>query len=137
MLVRESEQRYRSIGRLTAAVWTCTPHGQLTYLSDGFKKLFGYSAEDRDGKKWLEIIGISPTERGLEKVLSDWKKCNESGAVWNHTFTARDRSGKDRPMIARVAAVKDDGDEITSWVGVNIDATELQEMTRPCIESPQ
>ena len=37
----DSERRYRHIGQLVSAVWTCDPDGKLTYLSESFTDMTG------------------------------------------------------------------------------------------------
>ncbi len=123
MKLQEMERRYQSFESFTTATWTCTTDGELTYLSEGFKELFGQAAEQYEGHSWLKVMGIDQSGEAVEKLLSDWKKYGESEGTWNHTFTVRDESGKERSMIARVRPIKDERSEVTSWVGLCFEET--------------
>jgi len=119
--LQESEQRYLTIGELGTGVWTCAPDGRLTYLSEGFLEMAGCSWEECEGYQWLAMIGVDE----VEELLTQWRQCAASGETWKHRFSIADKLGETRKILARGVPVRDREGEITSWVGVNLDLTDL------------
>ncbi len=81
-------------------------------------------------------MNVMEVEDGVENLLEDWKKCLEAGGTWDHKFSIRDKSGKERIVLARGVPVKDERGQVTSWVGVNLDMTETADRTTSCDSGP-
>jgi len=131
MAFQESERRWRTIGDLLSAVWTCDPAGQLTYMTESFMDRMGISWHDYEGHGWIEMMGLKDSE----SLLADWRRCTESGSSWHHTFSIRDRSGNDRTIMAKTGPVKNDSGAIRFWVGICIDLTEVSDLVGSCLAS--
>ncbi|MEW6110656.1 MAG: chemotaxis protein CheB [Thermodesulfobacteriota bacterium] len=124
-----SEQRYRKIGELVSGVWTCTPDGRMTYLSQSFLDMVGMKWQDWEGHKWIKKIRVSNSE----KLIAAWRKCVAGGGYWNHEFTIRDKAGKERTILARGVPIKDEKGEVTSWAGINLDLSDPGDKSSSCV----
>ena len=85
MELQETQRRYRGVGELFAGVWTCTPDGKMTYVSQSFLDMLGLTEKDCEGHQWIKKMQIE----NLDKLLADWKSCIENNGAWNHRFTIR------------------------------------------------
>ncbi|MEW6533729.1 MAG: chemotaxis protein CheB [Thermodesulfobacteriota bacterium] len=127
--LQESEQRYRKIGDLVSGVWTCTPDGRMTYMSQSFLDMMDMTWQDWEGHKWVKKVRIN----NADKLVSDWKRCVAAGGHWSHKFSMRCKDGKDRTILARGVPIRDEKGEVTSWVGINLDISEPGDKSSSCV----
>jgi two-component system CheB/CheR fusion protein len=124
---KENEQRYRTIGDLFAGVWTCTPDGKMTYLSQSFLDMMGLTLKECEGHRWIKKMQIDD----VDKLLAEWKGCIQNGNSWSHTFSVPDKFGNKRRILTRGMPVRNDQGEVTSWVGINLDIEEAVKAAKP------
>jgi PAS domain S-box-containing protein len=123
--LRESEERYRSIGELIPfGVWTTDAQGQATYISPSFCELVGKSMDDIIKFGWIDTL--HPDDR--EPTIRDWTKNIEKYVFWDYTHRVMGVDGKYHYVLARGVPLKGKDGKITGWAGVNIDITESKQM---------
>jgi PAS domain S-box-containing protein len=124
LALQESEARYRTIGEMIPyGIWICDPQGKCTYASQIFLDMLGITFEDAIEFGWSERL--KPGTR--ESTIAAWKACIEAGTNWEYEHIYMDKHGEERYVLARGIAVKNESGEILSWVGVNIDISELKQ----------
>ncbi len=121
MALEETQRRYRGIGELFAGVWTCTPDGKMTFISQSFLDMLDLTEKECEGHQWIKKMQI----KKVSQLLADWKSCVKNNRSWNHRFSIRDKSGNERKILARATPVKNEQGEVTSWVGINLDVDEI------------
>jgi two-component system, chemotaxis family, CheB/CheR fusion protein len=53
MALEETQRRYRSVGELFAGVWTSTPDGRMTYVSQSFLDMLDLTEKECEGHQWI------------------------------------------------------------------------------------
>ena len=120
----ESEARYRTIGEAIAyGVWVADGAGNCTYCSPSFLEMSGMTMAQIQQSSWLQLL----PEEDIKPTMEHWTRCVESGDDFNreHRFTAVD--GSTRYVLAMGRAIRDNKGRITSWVGINLDISDLKE----------
>ncbi|HLO51616.1 MAG TPA: PAS domain S-box protein [Kamptonema sp.] len=129
-----SEARYRAIGEsIPFGVWICNADGSVNYISDSFLNLIGMTLEEC---QQLGLAGRLPPEE-VDRTSLEWKKCIESGSVWDceHKFLGND--GNYRTVLSRGVPVRDASGQILNWVGINLDITERKQVEASLQEANQ
>gem|GEM_PF-166302 len=122
--LRDSEKIYRTIGELIPyGIWITDREGGVTYLSQSFLDLVGMTLEEVKEFGWLDRY---PPER-IQQFLADWKKTLESGRFWDYEHPIRDKNGVYQVILSRGVPFRDDEGRITSWVGINLDISQLKQ----------
>lgn len=117
------EQLYRAIGEsINYGIWVCLPDGRNIYASDSFLELIGITQKQCSDFGWGNYL--HPEDR--ERTINAWKKCVETGDVWDieHRYTGTDN--KWHHILARGVPVKNEKGDIIYWAGINLDITELK-----------
>jgi PAS domain S-box-containing protein len=123
--LRASERLYRGIGEsIEYGVWICDAEGRNLYASESFLRLVGLTQEECSSFGWSEVL--HPDD--VAETLTAWQDCVREGRRWDreHRFLGVD--GKWHPILARGVPVRNERDEITSWVGINLDISDLKQV---------
>ncbi|MCD1293864.1 hypothetical protein CUJ83_02480 [Methanocella sp. CWC-04] len=119
--LRESEERYRSIGELIPyGVWITGPDGGMEYLSRSFLEMAGKTMEECKGYGWMDIL--TPEDR--KRTKNDWKMCMDTACFWDYEYSIIGADGKCHILLSRGVPIRDEKGDITSWVGINLDITQ-------------
>jgi PAS domain S-box-containing protein len=119
----QSEQLYRGIGEsIDYGVWVCDPDGRNIYASDSFLKLVGMTQQQCSDFGWGDVL--HPDDR--ERTMAAWKECVRTGGQWDIEHRYRGVDGKYHPILARGVAVRNESGEIVSWVGINLDISQIK-----------
>jgi PAS domain S-box-containing protein len=130
--LRNSERMYRAIGEsIDYGVWVCDAQGRNIYSSDSFLQLVGLTQEECAGSGWANVL--HPDD--VEQTLLAWQQCVRAGMPWDCEHRFRGVDGRWRPVLARGVPVRDDQGEITAWVGINLDISELKQAENELRES--
>jgi two-component system, chemotaxis family, CheB/CheR fusion protein len=119
--ILERNQQYRAIAdSIPYGIWTCSPEGCLTYVSDSFLDLVGMTFEEAANFGWLSKL--LPEE--AEKTRHAWEECVARRGNWEreHRFSGSDGNSYDILAIAR--PVFDEEGALFGYVGLNLDITE-------------
>jgi PAS domain S-box-containing protein len=118
--LRESEEKYRSIGELLPfGTWTTDAQGRSTYVSQSYCDLVGKSEDEILDAGWLDTLDPATVER----TRADWSKTVSSGGYWENTHRIMGKDGKYHHILCRGIPITDEAGVIRSWAGVNIDIT--------------
>jgi PAS domain S-box-containing protein len=118
--LRESEERFRSLVRATAAiVWTTHASGELESEQLEWAAFTGQSREEYRGRGWLEAI--HPDDRAHTAQI--WEHALENRAMYEVEHRLRRHDGEYRHMHARAVPILDDAGNVREWVGIHTDIT--------------
>ncbi len=119
--LRESEQRYRTLGEaIPYGVWTTDATGYCTYVSASFLELVGMTLEQVQHLGWLHLL---PPE-DVQPTKDQWLHCVQTGEDFEREHWFRTKDGGFRTVLAIGRPVRDEQGRITSWAGINLDITE-------------
>ncbi len=100
--------------------WSALPDGSLDYIGHGFSETRGRAQDAALGAGWLD--GVHPDDR--ERTQDLWRTAIATGEKYDTQFRVRMADGTYRWQLVRALPIRDEGGEITRWVGVNIDIDE-------------
>ncbi|MGB0126637.1 MAG: PAS domain S-box protein, partial [Rhodocyclaceae bacterium] len=130
--LRVSEARYRAIGEsLPYGVWACDAQGRNTYASESFLQLVGLTQEQCADFGWGGVLHPDDAER----TIAAWKECSRSGGKWDIEHRYRGVDGEYHDILARGVPIRNEGGEITGWVGINLDISRLKDTERALQEA--
>jgi PAS domain S-box-containing protein len=122
--LRNSERMYRAIGEsIDYGIWVSDAQGRNIYTSESFLQLVGLTQEECSDLGWTSVL--HPDD--VEQTVAAWNQCVRSGLPWDAEHRFRGIDGRWRPVLARGVPVRDDAGEITAWVGINLDISELKQ----------
>ncbi|MFA5214703.1 GGDEF domain-containing protein [Sulfuricurvum sp.] len=98
----------------------------ITAVSSAFEKVSGYSKEDLIGKK-MNIIRHTDTP---DEVYTDLWKTIKLNKEWNGELKNKDKSGKAYWLEETIIPIKDENDNLISYISVGIDITAKKELER-------
>ena len=103
-------------------VWTINRHGSVTYFNRAWFELMGGEMADWSGDKWTEAI--HPED--LPDFQARWETAVANQSPFGGTRRLRSKEGSYHTMTYRGAPVLDEHGEITFWVGIDADITEMK-----------
>jgi PAS domain S-box-containing protein len=119
-ILRESEERYRSLVIATAqVVWTTDADGNLVEDNLGWRKLTGQTKAEMSGKGWLNAL--HPKDRVRESRT--WAESVAQGAIYESEYRVRRVDGEWRYMRVRGVPVRNRDGKIREWIGFCLDVT--------------
>ncbi|MDX8395826.1 MAG: PAS domain S-box protein, partial [Mariprofundaceae bacterium] len=127
-VIKEAEESLRKLSQAIEqageAVLLTDKQGVIEYVNPAFIQMTGYSAD--------EVIGKNP--RVLQSGLQDkpfyedlWRTIL-SGKTWENMMTDRRKDGSLFPALASISPIFDALGEITHFVSIQRDMTDLQQM---------
>ncbi|WP_437683883.1 PAS domain S-box protein [Sorangium sp. So ce131] len=120
--VRRGERIFRALGESIAhGVWLCDPEGRCVYVSDSFLRRTGMTLERCSGDGWA--AALHPDDR---HKLENFKRCVETGAVWDEELRFLGADGAALPALSRGVPIRDERGEISGWVGLCLDISRLK-----------
>ena len=118
-----SERLYRGIGEsIDYGIWISEADGKNVYASDSFLNLVGITQEQCSEFGWGDIL--HPDD--AEATIAAWKQCVKEGSVWDREHRFKGVDGQWHSVLARGIPVKDDNGKVLSWVGINLDISEMK-----------
>jgi two-component system, chemotaxis family, CheB/CheR fusion protein len=123
--LQRSEERYRALVGLSAQiVWTTDACGRVTEDSLSWRAFTGQSLEAWLGEGWINAI--HPEDR--DQALAEWQRTVREEQPYDARFRLwHADSSTWRWTHVRAAPLRDAGEAIRGWVGMNADITEQQE----------
>ncbi|HVH05516.1 MAG TPA: ATP-binding protein, partial [Myxococcota bacterium] len=123
--LRASERLYRGIGEsIEYGVWICDAQGRNLYVSESFLRLVGLTQEECSSFGWADVL--HPDD--VAETITAWQECVRTGERWDREHRFRGIDGKWHPVLARGVPVRNERGEITSWVGINLDLSDLKQV---------
>lgn len=103
-------------------VWTVNPKGAVTYFNRAWFDLVGGDLQDWSGTRWFEAM--HPED--LPGIRANWEVAMASGLPYVGIRRVRAKNGSYHTMSYRASPVLDDQGEVSFWVGIDADITEVK-----------
>jgi PAS domain S-box-containing protein len=119
-MLRESEQRYRTLATVTnAAVWQTTPTGDVFGEVHGWESMTGQTREQYSGWGWLDMV--HPDDR--EPLVAAWQHALNTLTPLDVDFRNRRRDGSYGTVHSRAVPVFNADGSVREWIGKLTDIT--------------
>jgi PAS domain S-box-containing protein len=103
-------------------IWTVDNKGEANYFNRAFFDLVGGTLEDWAGRKWSSVI--HPED--LPGVLENWAHALATRSPFVGIRRICGRDGSYHVMSYRASPVLDEHGEVSFWVGIDADITEIK-----------
>lgn len=103
-------------------VWTYEDGRGVTFFNRAWYELMGGSQQDWTGSRWLEAI--HPDDRA--EVLRNWRAAEQNLTPYSGIRRLRTGDGAYHTMAYRAVPVRDTQGQVTFWVGIDADISELK-----------
>ena len=103
-------------------VWTSNPKGAVTYFNQAWFDLVGGGLTDWLGSRWL--AAIHPED--LPGMRANWEVAMANGSPYEGIRRVRSKNGDFRTMSYRASPVLDKRGDVSFWVGIDADITEMK-----------
>lgn len=125
-LLRQSEARFRAaVDAVQGVLWTNNAVGEMKGPQPAWAALTGQTQEEYEDYGWVTAVhpdDVSPTVEAWNAAVTERKTF-----VFEHRLRGP-VDGEWRRFSIRAIPLFDPTGEVTEWVGVHIDVTELREM---------
>ena len=103
-------------------VWTTDPNGSATYCNRAWLELVGGKPEDWTGAQWFSVM--HPDD--LPDIRTNWEAARLHRSEFAGVRRVRDTEGSYHTMAYRASPVLDEQGEVSFWVGIDADITEIK-----------
>ena len=103
-------------------IWNIDTTGQLTYLNRRWYELMGGTSVDWLGARWFDAV--HPDDR--KEVAANWKRSYKKGDTFMGIRRLLAQDGTFHTMSYRASPVLDEQGQISFWVGIDTDITEIK-----------
>ena len=103
-------------------IWTINSSGEATYFNRAWFNLMGGKPEDWTGNQWLNVV--HPED--LSDVKENWKTASLTQTNYESTRRLRALNGRYHSMSSRASPVFDAQGEVSFWVGIDVDISEIK-----------
>lgn len=122
--LNKSESRFRVLSDSSPlAIYETDKDGNCIYVNNEWCKLAGLSPKEAAGNGWVN--GIHPEDR--EYIQKLWYENAENNTPWYFEYRFLNPAGKTTWVLGSAVAIKDSSDNITGYIGANLDITERKE----------
>lgn len=116
--LRKSEEEFRTISNAAPAfMWVCSPSGENIYLNDRWYEFTGQTPATATSLAWVETL--HPDD--AQWILPYWKRCQETGEVYEGEVRYRRRDGEYRWHVFRALPRRGTNGKIEAWYGCSVD----------------
>jgi PAS domain S-box-containing protein len=121
--LRESEERFRSMAdNIPQLAWMADEHGKTLWYNQRWFDYTGAAPEEMAEGGWEKVLAPEQLQRGVE----GFRRCVDTGEVWEDTFLLRGREGSHRWFLSQVVPVRDAGGKVSRWLGTHTDISEIR-----------
>ena len=103
-------------------VWTTDAEGAVTYINRHWYELVGGQPPEGLGADWVQRL--HPDDR--DATLANWYRNRDAGSPYRGVRRIRGHDGRYHTMSYRAVPVLDAGGQVSFWVGIDADITELK-----------
>lgn len=103
-------------------VWTADAEGAVTYINRHWYELVGGQPPEGLGNEWVHRL--HPDDR--EAAIANWYSNRDTGSPYRGIRRIRGHDGRYHTMSYRAVPVLDAGGQVSFWVGIDADITELK-----------
>lgn len=122
--LRKSEQRFRTlIESAPIAFYETDAQGNCLYVNEKWQQLAGLTLEESLGEGWQRAIH----KEDRETITKQWYQHSTQHKPWDMEYRFCTPTGKVHWLIGRAVALRNEDDQITGYLGANIDITELKQ----------
>jgi formate hydrogenlyase transcriptional activator len=108
------------VDSIPALIHTARPDGHLDYFNRRWLEYLGVTLDRVTGWSWTSFI--HPED--LEGILTKWRACLATGAVFEHETRVLRANGEYRWMFHRKVPLRDADGNIVKWYGSSLDFDE-------------
>jgi two-component system phosphate regulon sensor histidine kinase PhoR len=114
----KSREYFRFLANnIPVIIWTADAHGKLDYINQRWREYTGYGLEE---SKARQVELVHPDD--LASSTAAWKDAMKNKNRYEFEFRfKRNADGAYRWHYAQAIPFKDENDNITAWIGTNID----------------
>ncbi|HEX6714065.1 MAG TPA: PAS domain S-box protein [Thermoleophilaceae bacterium] len=129
-LRRETERRFRWIVETaTEGIWTGDQDGNTTFMNPAAARMLGIEAKDALGRPFTDFVTFD------EEAIARREEMRRNGKPVRHELRVRRHDGRQLDVIANVALLRDDNDEVVGTLAVITDVTRTRAEHRELRES--
>ncbi|MEG4215040.1 PAS domain S-box protein [Microcoleus sp. Pol14C6] len=119
--LHESEARFRALAdNIAQLAWMTDPTGGSLWFNQRWFDYTGTTLEEMLGWGWQQVHH----PEHLDRVVEKFRRCIETGELWEDTFPLRGKDGSYRWFLSRAVAIRDDRGKVLRWCGTNTDITD-------------
>ncbi|WP_170149534.1 response regulator [Rhodoplanes roseus] len=123
--LRQSEEQFRTLAdNIDQFAWMADASGAIYWYNKRWFDYTGTTFDEMRGWGWRSVH--HPDH--LERVEREFRRCVESGSVWEDTFPLRGRDGGYCWFLSRARPITDANGRIVRWFGTNTDVTAQREV---------
>lgn len=116
--LRGSEERYRTLAEaMPQIVWTTSPSGDVTYISEHWGRFTGDPEGAPLGQGWLFCLHPEDRPRAEEA----WARAVRTGEAYSIEYRLHRHDGAYRWHLAQGTPIRDPAGAITHWIGTCTD----------------
>ena len=121
--IKRTQENYKTLAdNMSQFAWMTDSTGWILWYNQRWFDYTGTTLEQVQGWGWRKVHHPDHVERVIEK----FKRCIETGEVWEDTFPLRGKDGEYRWFLSHAVPIRDAAGKITRWFGTNTDITELR-----------
>jgi PAS domain S-box-containing protein len=129
-LRRQTEDRFRWIVEAaTEGIWTGDRQGNTTFLNAAAARMLGVDPRDAIGRPFTDFVTFD------EEAMARRAEMHRNGRPVRHELRVRRHDGQQLEVIANVALLRDDDNEIVGSLAVVTDVTRMKSEHRELRES--
>jgi PAS domain S-box-containing protein len=114
----ESRERFRAVGECVPhGVWSCSPDGDIRFMSPAFLDLLGMTEAECRRSGWEGRLHPDDASR----TRAAWRHAVASGDPLDLSCRVLDAGGRIRRLLLRGRPVRDASGAVTGWAGVALD----------------
>ncbi|MEG4918387.1 PAS domain-containing protein [Microcoleus sp. B7-D4] len=119
--LHESEARFRALAdNIAQLAWITDPTGGSLWYNQRWFEYTGTTLEEMLGWGWQLVHH----PEHLDRVVEKFRRCIETGELWEDTFPLRGKDGSYRWFLSRAVPIRDDRGQVLRWCGTNTDITD-------------
>jgi PAS domain S-box-containing protein len=121
---KENEARFRLMANsLPIVIWTASPDGGLTFISNQWEAEFGNPIAESLGSGWAKFVHPDDIQQAAHK----WTHSLQSGEDYETEFRVQYKGNEYRWLLVRAIPIRSTDGNIIQWYGSN---TEIQDKKR-------
>ncbi|MEP6516953.1 PAS domain S-box protein [Microcoleus vaginatus] len=119
--LHESEARFRALAdNIAQLAWITDPSGGSLWYNQRWFEYTGTTLEEMLGWGWQLVHH----PEHLDRVVEKFRRCIETGELWEDTFPLRGKDGSYRWFLSCAVPIRDDQGNVLRWCGTNTDITD-------------
>src|SRR5690606_4884397 len=102
--------------------WMADPYGNIYWYNKRWYEYTGVTPGKIDGEDWE--AAHDPNDR--QHILEKWKEATKTGEPFDMVVSLRGADGIYRPFLSHIVPSKDDKGNVTGWLGIKNDISDLR-----------